>query len=162
VQDLRHLQKTAHGRAEEPTAAIFDGRTLPTTPESGHRAGYDGHKRKKGSKGHLAVDTSGHLRALLVPPANEQERAQGAELSEAVQVATGQSVQGGDVDQGDTGDEEGGSGPEAGHPAGSGETARRQARFCRVTPPVGGGTLRCLGQPMVGGGRVITNAYRRC
>ena len=45
-----------------------------TTPESGARAGDDGHKRKKGSKVHIAVDTLGHLLALKVTSANEQER----------------------------------------------------------------------------------------
>ncbi len=49
----------AQGRAKEPTAAILDSRTLQSTPESGARAGYDGAKRKKGSKVHMAVDTLG-------------------------------------------------------------------------------------------------------
>ena len=40
----------------------------------------DGYKRKKGSKVHIAVDTLGHLLALKVTPANEQERAQVADL----------------------------------------------------------------------------------
>ena len=37
--------------------------------------GFDGAKRKKGSKVHMAVDTLGHLLALQVTAANEQERA---------------------------------------------------------------------------------------
>jgi hypothetical protein len=57
VQDLRTLLRLATGRAEQPSAAIFDGWTLKSTPESGQRAGYDGHKRQKGSKIHMAVDT---------------------------------------------------------------------------------------------------------
>ncbi len=32
----------------QPSAVILDSRTLPSTPESGSRAGYDGAKRKKG------------------------------------------------------------------------------------------------------------------
>lgn len=75
VQDLRTVLRTAHGRGSQPTAAIFDGRTLQSSCESGPRAGYDGHKRRNGSKVHMAVDTLGHLLALLVTPANEQERA---------------------------------------------------------------------------------------
>src|SRR5689334_17518221 len=50
VHDLRELLRVAQGRAEQPTAALFDSRTMQSTPESGERAGYDGHKRKKGSK----------------------------------------------------------------------------------------------------------------
>jgi hypothetical protein len=60
----------------EPTAAILDSRTLRSTPESGSRGGYDGAKRKKGSKVHAAVDTLGHLLALHVSPASEEDREQ--------------------------------------------------------------------------------------
>ena len=77
----------------------MDGRTLRSTPESGHRAGYDGHKRTKGGKVHAAVDTLGHLLAVLVTPANEQERDQVAELA-AVQEATGETIEVAYVDQG--------------------------------------------------------------
>jgi transposase len=83
---------------------ILDGRTLQSTPESGARAGYDGAKRKKGSKVHLAVDTLGNLPALKVTAANEQERAQVAELAARVQEVTGDNVQVAFVDQGYTGD----------------------------------------------------------
>jgi hypothetical protein len=37
--------------------AIEHCRTVQSTPESGERSGYDGYKRKKRSKIHLAVDT---------------------------------------------------------------------------------------------------------
>lgn len=105
VHDLRALLRLAKGRKEQPSAAIFDSRTLQSTPESGQRAGYDGHKRKKGSKTHLAVDTLGHLLALYVTPANEQDRAQVEELARQVQEVTEQSVQVAFVDQGYTGEE---------------------------------------------------------
>ncbi len=75
-----------------------------STPESGSRGGYDGAKRKKGSKVHAAVDTLGHLLALFVSPADEQEREQVGELAEAVQEATGESVELAYVDQGYTGE----------------------------------------------------------
>jgi transposase len=103
VQDLRLLLRSAQGRHAQPSAVILDARTLQSTPESGARAGYDGHKKKKGSKVHVAVDTLGHLLALIVTPANEQERAQVAELAEAVQIATGEQVEIAFVDQGYTG-----------------------------------------------------------
>jgi transposase len=103
VHDLRRLLREAHDRAPEPRAAILDGRTLQSSPESGARAGYDGHKRRNGSKVHLAVDTLGYLLALVVTPANEQERAQVKELAEQVQAATGEMVEVAFVDQGYTG-----------------------------------------------------------
>jgi len=98
------LLRLSEGRASEPTATILDSRTLRSTPESGHRGGYDGHKGKKGSKVHAAVDTLGHLLALFVSPANEQERAWVGELAGAVQEATGESVELAYVDQGYTGE----------------------------------------------------------
>lgn len=104
VEDLRLLLRLAQGRNAQPSAAIFDSQTLPSTPESGHRAGYDGHKRKKGTKVHLAVDTLGQFLALCVTPANEQDRAQVATLAKAVQDATGEHVELVYVDQGYTGD----------------------------------------------------------
>src|SRR6516225_11914374 len=105
VHDLRAILRFVAGKDPEPTAAIFDGRTVQSTPESGSRAGYDGYKRKKGSKVHMAVDTLGHLLALHVTPADEQERDQVAVLAEAVQEQTGESVELAYVDQGYTGAE---------------------------------------------------------
>ncbi len=105
VHDLRALLRWGEGRGDDPTAAILDSRTVQSTPESGARAGYDGHKRRKGSKIHLAVDTLGHLLALRVTPANEQDRAQVGVLADAVQEATGEHVEVVFVDQGYTGEQ---------------------------------------------------------
>jgi transposase len=105
ANDLRMLMREINERAPQPRAAILDSRTLQSTPESGGRAGYDGHKRRKGSKVHLAVDTLGQLLAVLVTPANEQDRAQVAALAEQIQEATGESVEVAFVDQGYTGDQ---------------------------------------------------------
>src|SRR5699024_2814065 len=85
-------------------AMILDSRTLQSTPESGHRAGWDGAKRRKGTKLHAAVDTLGELLALVVTPADEQDRAQVADIAEAVQAATGETVELAYVDQGYTGE----------------------------------------------------------
>lgn len=104
VQDLRMLLRLAEGRSPHPSASIFDSRTLQSSPESGGRAGYDGAKRRKGSKVHMAVDTLGHLLALHVTPANEQDRAQVTQLAQAVQEATEQNVELAYVDAGYTGE----------------------------------------------------------
>ncbi len=98
------MLREAKGRPRQPSAAIFDSRTLQSTPESGSRAGYDGAKRRTGSKVHVAVDTLGDLLTLLVTPAKEQDRAQVGELAQAVQKVTGQAVELAIVDQGYTGD----------------------------------------------------------
>ena len=104
VNDLRVLLRRAAKRQAQPSAAILDSRTVQSTPESGARAGYDGHKRRKGSKVHAAVDTLGHLLALVVTSADEQDRTQVGELAAALQAATGQSVELAFVDQGYTGE----------------------------------------------------------
>ena len=104
AEDLRTVLRMAAGRAPEPSAAELDSRTLRSSPESGERAGYDGAKRKKGSKLHMAVDTLGHLLALHVTPADADDRAQVGRLAKAVQAATGESVEVAFVDQGYTGE----------------------------------------------------------
>ena len=105
VRDLRMMLREIAGRPPQPRAAILDGRTLQSSPESGARAGYDGYKRRQGVKVHMAVDTLGQLLAVVVTPANEQERAQVAELAAQIQEATGDSVEIAFVDQGYTGDQ---------------------------------------------------------
>jgi len=104
VHDLRALLRWTQDRANTPTAVILDSRTVRSTPESGARAGYDGYKRTKGSKVHAAVDTLGHLLAVHVTPADAQDRAQVGVLAEAVQDATGATVELAFVDQGYTGE----------------------------------------------------------
>jgi transposase len=103
VYDLRELLRLAAGRKARPSTAIMDSRTLRSTPESGDRAGYDGAKRKRGSKVHAAVDTLGHLLALHVTPADEQDRERVEALVTAIQQATGENVELAYVDQGYTG-----------------------------------------------------------
>lgn len=103
VDDLRAVLRLAVGRPADPSAAIIDSRTLRSTPESGERAGYDGGKRKKGSKLHMAVDTLGHLLALHVTPASAEDRGEVERLARAVQTVTGDNVDIAYVDQGYTG-----------------------------------------------------------
>src|SRR6266542_6638076 len=95
VYNLSAVLRIAESRQEMLTAAII---------ESGGHAGYDGAKRRKGNKVHLAVDTLGHLLALCVTAANEQDRAQVSELAERVQAETGETVEIAYVDQGYTGE----------------------------------------------------------
>jgi transposase len=104
VNDSRSVLRVAQQRQGQPSAVILDGRTLQSTCESGPRADYDGYKRKRGSKVHMAVDTQGLLLAVHITPANEQERAQVAELARQVQHVTGQTVKLAFADQGYTGD----------------------------------------------------------
>lgn len=94
----------AADRGEEPTAAIIDSRALRSTLESGPRARYDGAKRKRGSKFHMAVDTLGNLLALHATPANVDDRAEVGKLTDAMQQATVETVELIYADQGYTGE----------------------------------------------------------
>ena len=105
AHDLRAVLRLLAERDAEPTAVILDGRTMQSTPERGGRGGYDGYKRRKGGKVHIAVDTLGHLLALKITAANEQERAQVGELAQEIQAVTGDKVEVAFVDQGYTGEE---------------------------------------------------------
>lgn len=105
AHDLRQILRRALGKNAQPSATIFDSRTLQSTVESGERAGYNGDKKKNGSKTHIAVDTLGLLLALAVTSAKEQDRAQVETLAKSVQEVTGESIKLAYVDQGYTGEE---------------------------------------------------------
>lgn len=105
AHDLRTILRMAMERKGDPSAVILDSRTIQSTPESGGRAGFDGHKKRKGSKVHVAVDTLGHLLAVVVTPANQQDRDQVEQLAQAVQSVVEEPVQIAFVDQGYTGEQ---------------------------------------------------------
>src|SRR4028118_1624753 len=93
THDLRSLLRLLEGRTEQPSAAVFDSRSLRSTRESGARAGLDPYKKMRGSKVHMAVDTLGHLLAAVVTPASTQDRDAVARLAHAVQEATQETVE---------------------------------------------------------------------
>jgi hypothetical protein len=55
-------------REPAPTAAIYDSRTLSSTPESGAQTDCNGHKKTKNSKVPVAINTLGHPLALRATP----------------------------------------------------------------------------------------------
>ena len=101
--DFQPILQPARGSVLALSAyATILGRSLvlASSPESGERAGYDGGKRKKGSKLHIAVDTLGNLLALRVTAANVNERAEVGALTREVQAVTDNNVEVAFVDQG--------------------------------------------------------------
>lgn len=104
MHNLNELHWILLGRKATPSVVVQDGRTLHSTPESGHHAGYDGAKKRKGSKAHVAVETLSQLLSVIITPANKQARAQVGELCRQVKAITGQTMTVGFVDQGYTGE----------------------------------------------------------
>ena len=91
LADLRGMIRLGEGRTWSPSAAVLDGRTLKSTASS-EAAAYDGAKRVKGRKRHVAVDTPGHLLAAVVSPADVQDRAVVAQLCAEMQAEVGGAV----------------------------------------------------------------------
>jgi transposase len=76
---LRQMWLSRHEREVEPTTSVLDSQSVKTSPQGGPR-GYDGAKRLVGRKRHLLVDTLGLLLAVLITPANVQDREAAAPL----------------------------------------------------------------------------------
>lgn len=94
----------------------------------------------------MAVDTLGHLIDLTVTPASEQERSQVQQLCQAVQDATGQTVQIAWADEGYTGEDAKSAAQAAGIELRVVQAARGQKGLCAAAQALGGGAqLRLAG-----------------
>lgn len=153
AHDLRVLLREAQGKSAAPKAVVFDSRTLQSTPESGHRAGVNIHKARKGTKVHAAVDTLGNLLALCVTPVNENDRSQVKALCDAVQDVTGQQVEVAFVDAGYTGPQSEKEAKEYKIQLQVVKVPQTQKGFvllpkCFVTQTLGCGALFCVGDAL--------------
>jgi putative transposase len=84
--ELHRRPRLASGRAACPTVVIMDGQSVKTTERGGPR-GFDGHKRVKGRKRHILVDTLGLPIASRVEPANISDRKVGYRLLGGLRLA---------------------------------------------------------------------------
>ena len=62
---LHDAERQHLGRDLHPSAAIMDAQSVKTVEESAHISGFDAHKRVKGRKRHLLVDTLVHDQLAL-------------------------------------------------------------------------------------------------
>ncbi len=67
---LRGAERQRVGRDAQPSAAIMDAQSVKTIEESAAICGFDAHKRVKGRKRHILVDTFGLLLSAYVTPAD--------------------------------------------------------------------------------------------
>jgi len=71
---LRDETRQQAGREVSPSAAILDAQRVTTVEQAATCRGYDGGKRVKGRKRHLALDTLGWLLVVVVTAANVGDR----------------------------------------------------------------------------------------
>lgn len=73
METLRQGERQSQGRLPEPSACCADSQSIKTATQ-GEDVGFDGHKKIKGRKRHLLVDTLGLIIAVVVTAANMDDR----------------------------------------------------------------------------------------
>jgi transposase len=78
---LRRKLRVSRGRSEEPSAVAIDSQSVKTSPNAqADTVGYDGNKKIKGRRRHIAVDTLGLLIVLGVAAASLQDSPVGRQV----------------------------------------------------------------------------------
>ena len=73
MDTLRQWERQSQGRLPEPSASCADSQSSKTATQN-EDVGFDGHKKIKGRKRHILVDTLGLIVAVVVPAANTDDR----------------------------------------------------------------------------------------
>ncbi len=74
-----------HNQNSEPTVIVIDSQSIKNSERGVQDKGFDGHKRIKGRKRHVATDSNGRLISCIVGPANEHDLKAGMRLIDQVQ-----------------------------------------------------------------------------
>jgi putative transposase len=73
MDTLRQWERQSQGRLPEPSACCADSQSIRTATQDTD-IGFDGHKKIKGRKRHMLVDTLGLIVAVVVTAANTDDR----------------------------------------------------------------------------------------
>jgi putative transposase len=73
METLRRWERQSCGRLAEPSACCADSQSIKTATQ-GIDVGFDGHKKVKGRKRHVLIDTLGLIVAVVVTAANTDDR----------------------------------------------------------------------------------------
>jgi putative transposase len=73
MDTLRQWERQSQGRLPEPSACCADSQSIKTATQA-EDVGFDGHKRIKGRKRHILVDTLGLIVAVVATAANMDDR----------------------------------------------------------------------------------------
>lgn len=68
------LRTKKQHRKQEPSLVIIDSQSAKTTSGTSESTGYDGNKKVKGRKRHIAVDTQGNVMAAAITAANVHDK----------------------------------------------------------------------------------------
>lgn len=71
-------------KEKEPTVFIIDSQSIKNSERGVQDKGFDGHKKIKGRKRHIATDSNGRLITSIVGPANEHDLKAGMRLIDEV------------------------------------------------------------------------------
>lgn len=85
LYNLSQQIRLQQGRKAEPSMVIVDSQSVKTVAGTKEQTGYDGGKKVKGRKRHIAVDTQGNVMAVGVTAANVHDRPGSLSIKEQVE-----------------------------------------------------------------------------